>query len=110
MVGFSFGIRASPSDQIAAPSSTTSLIRNCPTAPEGNPPRLGSALTALFQANSIRLSRRRARRAWTSVSVYAAPTEATSDVVQAFAAPPLHFPPAMVESGTACLNLSLVGR
>jgi hypothetical protein len=44
MVGFSFGIRAFPSDQIAAPSSATSLIRNCPTAPEraGNPPRLGS--------------------------------------------------------------------
>jgi hypothetical protein len=33
------------------------------------------ALTALFQASGIRLSRRRARRAKTSVSVYAAPTE-----------------------------------
>jgi hypothetical protein len=33
------------------------------------------ALTALFQASSIRLSRRRARRARTSVSVYVAPTE-----------------------------------
>src|SRR5215471_20187726 len=35
---------ASPSDHNAAPSRTTSFIKNCPTAPEraGNPPRRGS--------------------------------------------------------------------
>jgi hypothetical protein len=41
------------------------------------------ALTALFQANSIRLSRRRARRARTSVSVYAAPTEDSARMTSA---------------------------
>src|SRR5213593_2986304 len=37
-------VMASPSDHIAAPSRTTSFIKNCPTAPEsaGKPPRLGS--------------------------------------------------------------------
>jgi hypothetical protein len=41
------------------------------------------ALTALFQASSIRLSRRRARSARTSVSVYAAPTEERSCMASA---------------------------
>jgi len=41
------------------------------------------ALTALFQASSIRLSRRRTRRARTSVSVYAAPTEERSCMTSA---------------------------
>jgi hypothetical protein len=40
-------------------------------------------LTALFQACSIRLSRRWARRARTSVSVYAAPTEERSCMTSA---------------------------
>src|SRR5262249_40410565 len=37
-------VMASPSDHNAAPSRTTSFIKNCPTAPEraGTPPRLGS--------------------------------------------------------------------
>src|SRR5262249_45765626 len=37
-------VMASPSDHNAAPSRTTSFIKNCPTAPEraGNPPRFGS--------------------------------------------------------------------
>lgn len=36
--------QASPNDHIAAPSNTTSLIKNCPTDAEsaGNPPRVGS--------------------------------------------------------------------
>jgi hypothetical protein len=40
-------------------------------------------LTALFQVCSIRLSRRRARRARTSGSVYAAPTEERSCMTSA---------------------------
>lgn len=40
-------------------------------------------LTALFQACSIHLSRRRARRSRTRVSVYAAPTEERSRMTSA---------------------------
>ncbi len=41
---FSFAEYASPQVQMAAPSRTTSLIKNCPTEEEsaGKPPRLGS--------------------------------------------------------------------
>jgi hypothetical protein len=42
--GLLCAVKASPSDHIAAPSRTTSFIKNWPTAPEraGKPPRLGS--------------------------------------------------------------------